>query len=562
MPSLFPPSDFTGVGAGLSAWLKHCDIPDEHLRALLCPKLSDIAPPHRMKDAEAALDRLQWAIDNQQRICLFGDYDVDGTLSASLLTHLLRRLGGDVRVLIAKRFDGGYGLSSQACEDIQALRPNLVVTLDCGSTDHDRIQTLSSLNVETIVIDHHRVPAEPLKAAAFLNPHQPGCDYPFKDLCTAGLAFVIGAALRTRMGQTIDMKYYLPWVALATIADVMPLSHAHTINRALVKHGLQRLSMGEDLPVGLRVMREMRQTSWVLSDDVAFQWAPRINAAGRLGDATTVVNLMLSEDGHEARALAQALEAFNTERKIIERSVTEAALRMAQAQVDEGRDAIVVWGPWHRGVVGIVAARLVSRFELPTLVVALHDGVGHGSGRLPADTIDLYEALHRCRSHLLGYGGHAAAVGLSVTENELEVLRETFCKTCRSLKQDTPLPSSSIGSIRMANRDRSRSSDETNVLIDVDELLWLEPFGFDHPKPRLSIESARVRQTKRFDSGFFRTCLGVNGENIWCVPAFGKAEHAPIPEPGQSLNARGRLRVETWRDELKRVLELESWQVT
>lgn len=390
------------------------------------PSIAGLNSPDAMHDRDAAADRLASAIRNRERIVVFGDYDADGTTSTVILTDVLEALGADVVPVLASRFAGGYGFSMPALERCLALGPRVVVTCDCGSSDHERIALARSRGVDVVVIDHHLVPAEPLPAFAFLNPHRPECGFPYKGMASAGLAFSVAAAVRARIQPKLDMRPYLDLVALGTIGDVAPLDGD---NRRLVRAGLARLGGGECRP-GIAALIEVAGAKRGVpfgARDVSFKLTPRINAPGRLGDPTLALELLRARSAVDARALASAVDRANQDRRSIEARITDEALAQVAAYAgNEPAHAVVASGEtYHRGVVGISAARIAERFLVPAAAIAVEDGMGHGSIRSYAGA-DVHALLGRAKDLLEGYGGHAAAAGFTIRAERIDALREVF----------------------------------------------------------------------------------------------------------------------------------------
>lgn len=430
-----------GLSATLGQALINRGLGDvEAARAFLDPRLSGLTPPVAMADRDAAAARIVRAVRARERIVVFGDYDVDGTTSAALLTHLLLTLGSDVVPVLASRFGGGYGLSDEALARCLAHQPTLIVTCDCGSSDHERLARARLKGVSCVVIDHHLVPDAELPVEAFLNPHRPGCGFAYKGLCSAGLAFSVAAAIRAELDPKLDLREYLDLVALGTIADVAPLDGD---NRRLVRAGLARISQGACRP-GIAALLEAagsRSDVPVGARDVAFKLGPRLNAPGRLGDPTLSLELLLARDPSEARRLASRIELANQERRDVEARVTAAALAQVEAYAGpRPAHPVVAFGAgWHRGVVGIVASRLTERFRVPAIAISVEDGVGHGSARTFAGA-DVHALLGARRDLLLGFGGHAAAAGLTVAEARLSALRDALREVLPTPDERRALP--------------------------------------------------------------------------------------------------------------------------
>jgi single-stranded-DNA-specific exonuclease len=501
----------------------------------LSPVLAGLTPPQSMADRDAAAERLAGAIGSRQRIVVFGDYDVDGTTSAAIVGDVLEALGGDVRTLVANRFDGGYGFSDRALARAIDAGAELIVTCDCGSSDHARISAAKARGLDVIVVDHHLVPKEKLDAVAFLNPHRPECGFAYKGMSSAGLALSIGAAVRERIGKELDLRPWLDLVALGTVADVAPLDGD---NRRLVRAGLDRL-MKAKRP-GIAALREVAHvTSPIGAADIAFRLAPRLNAAGRLGDPSITLELLRTRDLGRARELAKAIEAINDERKAIERRITtEATEQVLEVYGPTPSSGIVVFAEgWNRGVVGITAARLVDRFHRPAVVIALEDGSGHGSGRAP-DGFPLYDAIAACAAELQKFGGHQAAAGLTLDRSRAERFRAAFADASRALQGEfgpAPVPIADV------------CLDGVVFPVPVPRDLWrIEPLGESNPEPLFAIENARIEQAQ---------AVGENGAHLKLrlrvgrevVPAFGYDLGYLAPEIGETAGVLGYVRFDHYR---------------
>ena len=526
-----------GVGAATAQVLLHRGLADEaRAREFLTPRLAGLTPPDAMIDRAVAADRIARAIRSRERIAVFGDYDVDGTTSAAILADVVEALGGDVVALVASRFDGGYGFSPRGLARCLDAGARLIVTCDCGSSDHERIEEARRRGVDVVVVDHHLVPAEPLPALAFLNPHRPECGFPYKGLASAGLALSVGAAVRAALSADLDLRSWLDLVALGTIADCAPLDGD---NRRLVRAGLKLLS--EPRRPGVIALREVARMAPALTSavDVAYRLAPRLNAAGRLGDPSITLALLRSRSPEEARGLAAQIEQLNDERKAVERRTTELAVEQVKDLYGEQPEAgIVAAGEgWHRGVVGITAARLVERFDAPVIAISIDDGVGHGSCRAP-DGFPLHDAVSRCASLLEAFGGHQAACGLSVRADRIDALRAAFADAC----------------VAVAPRGAGRSARLADVCLDgsvfdvprASDLLGLEPIGEANAEPVFALRGARIEQKSAVGSegAHLKLCLRVGRGTLW---AFGYDLGPSIDRLGGSVDALGHVRLDTWR---------------
>ena len=516
------------ISSTLASWLVLAGHHDaEATRRFLSPRLSELTPPHAMLDREAAAERIARAISAHERIAVFGDYDCDGITATAVLTELLRALDADVVPLIAERANGGYGVSPAAVERIHATGATLVVTCDCGSSDHASLAELLRLGVEAVVIDHHLVPDEPLPAVAFLNPQRPGCGFPFKWLASCGLALSVGAAVRARLGRTIDLNGVLDLVAIGTIADVVPLVGD---NRALVRAGLARL--GEAKRPGLRALFELAKLERghaLSADEVAFRIAPRLNAPGRLGSAAVTLELLLERNPERADALAGDVEQKNAERRSIQdRILAEALAEVREERWDDAPAIVIGREGWQQGVVGIVAGRLADELGRPVVVVGFEGGIGRGSVRGPRGS-RLYDALKAVSPVLVRFGGHQAAAGLEVLAPRLAELREGFAAAVLANGPALAANAQAVGLPLAAGDSLAR------VLGD---FALLEPCGEGNPCPELTLE-ARVLRAREVKGGHLKLELELaSGDR---VGAFGVAMGARATALGESVSVTGRL---------------------
>lgn len=441
----------------------------------LNPKLEDLPKPERLNGTREAVERTLRAIRGKEKIAVFGDFDVDGTTSVALFHWFFRAIGESIVPYVPDREREGYGLNVQAIRDLKARGVSLLFTADCGTTNLEEIRFANEQGMDVMVIDHHEVTGPQPEAFVLLNPKKPDSGHPDPVLCSAGLTFHFLTALRAAMreegafaqnGQP-NLRQHLDLVALATVADVVPL---RGVNRVLVHHGLEVLR--KTRKPGLRALMDVSRVGGdrLNSHALAFYLAPRINAAGRLGDATRALRLMITEDPTEAFNLARELHDENARRQAIE----ETVLQEAVAQVDrEARGIVVSSESWHAGVIGIVAARLVERFGRPSILIALKDGVGRGSAR-SVSGLNLVETLASCGDHLLKFGGHRQAAGLSIEADRIPEFRKSFDARVReTLGEDFRLPLRIDAPLNI--RDLQFET--------LDELDRLEPVGEGNARP-------------------------------------------------------------------------------
>jgi single-stranded-DNA-specific exonuclease len=455
------------------------------IRDFLQPRLKNLADPFLLPDMDAAVLRLLRAREQNEPLVIFGDYDVDGVTSTTLLLEVLRPLGWRVDFYLPNRMDEGYGLSADGVENcLKKFPATLLLAVDCGSTAVDTIASLRARGVDTIVLDHHQVSNPAPAAIALVNPqlapeigNRKSEIGNFTELCSAGLAFKLAHALVKR-GREInlpgasafDVRLLLDLVALGTIADIVPLVGE---NRILVSAGLERLNKTER--PGLIALKKVAQSPEKLGVyDVGFQLAPRLNAAGRLESAEDALRLLLARNSDEATPLAQNLDSRNRERQKIERGIVEQVTGVVRSKFNPQTDFVIVEGQllWHIGVVGIVASRVLQEFYRPTIIIGGEGGEWRGSGRSIAG-FDLAAALRECDDLLLRHGGHAMSAGLSIAPDKIDLLRHRLNELARrSLKPEDLQPP-----LRM---DAEVGLDEI-TLESIAELDCLKPTGQGNP---------------------------------------------------------------------------------
>jgi single-stranded-DNA-specific exonuclease len=495
------------------------------------PRLAHLTRPDAMKDRAEAVARLARAVRVKERICVFGDYDADGVTAAALLTDVLRALGGEVVPLLANRFSGGYGLSAPALARVLDTRATLLVTCDCGSSDHERLELVRRAGMDAVVIDHHRVPDGPLPVLAFLNPHRADCGFLYKGLASVGLALSLAAGVRAELGAELDLRRWLDFVAIGTIGDVAPLDGD---NRALVRAGLALIARGGR--PGTRALAAIAGcgTAVPTGEDVSFRLAPRINAPGRLDKPDLALALLLATSDEEAQSVAAEVEEHCTRRKEVERGVVEEALAMLADPALAALPCIVLAKQgWHPGVVGIVAGRLASRFGKPTVVIALDGASGRGSARCPAG-FSVHDALGRSREALLGFGGHHAAAGVEVASDRVGAFRDRFAEACAAM--GVPVP------IRIYDAEARLESGEHPSRITHD-LARFEPCGQANPAPRVAIDDAPVLGVREVRGGHLRVWVDVAGTSLSC---FGAGMGSLAAVLGSRARVIGALRPDTW----------------
>jgi single-stranded-DNA-specific exonuclease len=461
----------------------------EAAREFLSPSLQRLHDPFLMHGMAEAVQRLTRALQNQESIVIYGDYDVDGITATAVLSWFFRDIGVSVPYYLPHRMREGYGLNAEAVRTLANQGTRVLITVDCGITGHQEVQLARRLGMDVIVTDHHQVPPTLPDAVAVLNPHQSACGYPAKELAGVGVAFKLVMALRGWLrqesrwaGKTPNLRRHLDLVALGTIADIAPLQGE---NRILVKHGLQELT--HSAKPGVQTLKQVTHLAEQIIGprQVGFTLAPRLNAAGRLAAAQAGVELLLSEDGTQAERLALYLDSVNRERQLVQAQIyAEAKAAIEGDGGVQSRWAIVLASEhWHPGVVGIVASKLVEEYGRPTVLIGLEGDIGKGSGRSIA-AFHLYNALDACRELLAGFGGHEHAAGLRIHRGQVPRFEESLNRLAReqlSIADCTPrLPIDA--EVRLPEIDDS-------LLQFVEQL---EPFGEGNPQPMLLAHGVEV----------------------------------------------------------------------
>jgi len=445
----------------------------EEVENFLRPRLSSLSDPFLLPQMETAVSRILAALDQHERIVLFGDYDVDGVTSLALLAEMLRAYGGAPELFLPLRMEEGYGLSRESVERcLEQYRPQLLMAVDCGTASVTEIAEFKRRGVDVIVLDHHEPKSALPNCVAILNPKVTQCGMEY--LCSVGVVFKLcHALLKTRPLPGFDLKSKLDLVALGTVADIVPLRGE---NRVLVQRGA--IEIARTLRIGLRKLMQVAGVrAPILPEDIGYRLGPRLNAAGRLSTAEKSLRLLLTQDEGEAAVLAAELDQQNRERQQVETEIFVAATDKINGEFDPARDAAIVAGArgWHPGVLGIVASRIVRKYHRPAIVIGFDEkGIGKGSGR-SIEGLNMVEALNRCADSLDKYGGHEMAAGLAVREENFDRFAERFRSIARELLSEEALQPC----LRL---DHELAFTE----VDVEFLRWhemLQPFGNGNPQP-------------------------------------------------------------------------------
>lgn len=534
-------------------------------RDFLDARLSSLRDPELLPGLPAAAEKIMAAVSAGRRIVIYGDYDVDGMSGTALLYLCLKLLSANVSYYVPNRIDDGYGLNCDALATLADRGAQMVITVDCGVGSVVEAVRARELGLELVITDHHTIGAVLPDAAAIVHPSLPSSNYPFAGLCGAGVAFKLAWALCQRASQSKKvseaMRNYLMQamglVSLGTVADVVPLVDE---NRVLVRHGLTSLRERPGAGVAaLLKLTKLDQKPELSSEDISFMLAPRLNAAGRLGQATLGIELLTTESQERAAALAAYLDELNKSRDSLERSIYLAANKQATEQFDPDGDAALVLAErgWHPGVIGIVAARLAEKFHRPVVMIAL-DALGLKPGIGSARSVpgfNLYSGFEACSEHLVSHGGHAAAAGLKIEESRLDQFRSQFCEFAASELSGT----SGIAELRI-DAEVPFSALTSKVVHDLERLA---PFGHHNPRPLLCTSNVTLSEPpKRIGSGERHLALRLEQHGVrFRAVAFGGGDWAtPLAETGGPISVAFRPQINHFRGRKSVELQVCDWQ--
>ncbi len=451
------------------------------------PTVESINDPFLMDGMEPATYRVIQALTENELITIYGDYDVDGTCSTALLYLFLKELDANVEYYIPKRLTEGYGISAAGVEHIKSRGTSLMIAVDCGITAIEETELVNKLGMDLIICDHHQPKEQIPNAYAVLDPLKPVCNYPFKYLSGAGIAFKLAQGVSERIGKRDLPMQYLDLVALAAAADIVPLIDE---NRTLVSEGIKIINDNPRPGVEALIAKSNIHPGNLNTGQIVFTLAPRINAVGRLGDAERAVQLMITKDKAEALKLAQVLETENYERRKIDVDTFDNALQLVESTIDlkEELSIILHQEAWHPGVIGIVASRLVEKYYRPTIMLTTVDGIAKGSAR-SISNFNIYEALKKCEDLLIHFGGHQAAAGLAVEVDKIEEFKTKFNQIVRETVTEADLfPEVYIDS-------KLKFSEITPKFLRIIDMF--SPFGPGNMRPLFLSEEVSVSGTPR-----------------------------------------------------------------
>ena len=506
-------------------------IEENQIKVFLEPTRNDFYDPFLLPDMEVAVPRIINAIENKEKIVIYGDYDVDGITSISVLKKFLEDRGLEVSEHIPNRLDEGYGLNKEAIDEINKSGCKLMITVDCGISGLEEVEYANSLGIETIITDHHEPLDELPKAIAVIDAKIKTNKYPFNQLAGVGVVFKLIQAISIKLG--LDEKEYLKYldlVCIGTISDIVPLVDE---NRVIAKLGLKLVEVTRN--IGLRTLLDSIGYKKVNSMSVSFGIAPRINACGRMGHADEALKLFLTNDKSEAIALTQKLNDYNKERQDIEKNIFEEALNKINEENIEEKSAIVLGGDnWHHGVIGIVASKITDMYFKPSILICFEDNKGKGSGRsIPG--FDLHKALCETSQYLEKYGGHAMAVGLSLSKDKFEDFKKAFQEYADSKDINEIVP--------IINIDNLITEKELN-LEAVRDLEKLEPFGEANKCPLIAYKNLKIDSIRVLTDGkHMKLTLKTEKNNIITAMGFNMGYRAEEYLIGDRVDIVGTLEI-------------------
>lgn len=459
----------------------------EDIDLFVNPTRKDFYDPFLMPDMEITVNRILKAIENNEKIIIYGDYDADGITSTTVLKNFLEERGLEVGTYIPNRLDEGYGLNKNAIKSIYDQGYRLIITVDCGISGTEEIEYANSLGIETLITDHHE-PTEVLpNALAVVDAKRKDNKYPFNQLAGVGVVFKLIQAISIKLNlEEKEFLKYLDIVCIGTISDIVPLVDE---NRVIAKLGLKLIAQTRN--IGLKALLEVIGFSNIDSSAISFGVAPRINACGRMGNEKVALDLFLSKDYAEAKKLATRLNEYNIERQTIEKQIFDEAVQKVEANEKDKTCVIVGSKGWHHGIIGIVASKITDMYFKPSILVCFEDGEGKGSGRsIPG--FDLHEALMKCEKHLEKFGGHAMAVGVTLKESEFESFKNELEEYAKENEIDKIQPVIKIDS-ELSLKDVSIDS--------VKSLSMLEPYGEANKMPLFLFKNLKINSIRALSEG-------------------------------------------------------------
>lgn len=509
----------------------------EDIRLFLNPTRKDFYNPYLMPDMEKAVQRIEQAIINNEKVLIYGDYDVDGITSVTVLKSFLEERGLKVDEYIPNRLDEGYGLNKPAIKKIAEEKYTLMITVDCGISAIEEVKFANSLGLEVIITDHHEPGEELPLAIAVVDAKRKDNQYPFRNLAGVGVVFKLIQAISQKLN--LDEKEYLKYldiVCIGTISDIVPLVDE---NRVIVKLGLKLVEQTRN--IGLKTILSVSGYQKVDSTTISFGIAPRINACGRMGHQEEALKLFLSKDNNEVNELAQKLNQYNMQRQEKERKIFDEAIKKIEKEGINQNSIMIIDGEnWHHGVIGIVASKITEMYFKPSILLCFEGNEGKGSGRsIPG--FDLHEALTRCNNNLEKFGGHSMAIGLSVNKNNLEDLRQQLDKIAQEKQIDKIVPILKI--------DAEVNLEDINKEI-IESLKELEPFGEENKTPLFVFKNLKIDSIRALSEGkHIKLTLRQDNRNIISAMGFNLGHLTEEYRIGDKVDLVGTLEINKFNGE-------------
>ena len=507
------------------------EMQEDDIKKFLNPTRDDFYDPFLLPDMEQAIERIEQAINNNEKILIYGDYDADGITSTTILIKFFKEIGVEVDKYIPNRLEEGYGINNKALEEIKNRGIDLIITVDTGITANDQVKYANELGLDVIITDHHEPSDEIPKAVAVIDAKRKNNQYPFNQLAGCGIAFKLTQAISIK--RKLDPSKYLKnldIVSIGTISDLVPLVDE---NRVIVKLGLMLVKQTKN--IGLRKLLLKSQLKEVDSTSISFGITPRINAAGRLGNQYDALNLFITEDVKEAERLSEVLNSYNIERQKIGNKIYEEAISQLK---DEEKNCIILGKEdWHHGVIGIVSSKITEKFNKPSILLCFENNIAKGSGR-SVPGFDLYKAISSTKEYLLGFGGHTMACGLSLTVENFEKFKKEITKYIDE-------------NLDISKLEKEIYIDEILTIDDLDieeikELKSLEPFGEENQEPIIMYENVEINGIRTLsENKHLKLSLKKNDKIIDAI-GFNLGELAEKYKIGDTIDIVGNIEINSF----------------
>ncbi len=508
----------------------------EKIFYFLRPALKRIRSPFTLKDINPAIERIASAILKKEKISVFGDYDVDGITATTILYEFLKKANANVSFYIPDRIKEGYSLKKNNIERAASNNIDLIITVDCGSNSFAAVEEANKVGIDVIITDHHEISQKPPDACAIINPKQSRCEFEFKELAGVGVAYYLTIGVRKHLrdigfwnkaNPEPDLKAFSDLVALGTIADIVPLVKE---NRIFVKIGIDRINQG--MRIGIEKLKEVSGIEGKINaEDIAFRLAPRLNAAGRIGNAAVAVELLTAQDEKEANKIAEKLNDLNKIRQETEQKALEKIFSYIHRTPDilKKKALVLIHKEWHEGIIGIMASRIAKRFKLPTMLIAINDETGKGSGR-SVKGIDLYEVLKKCSHYFEDFGGHPMAAGIKIKIENIKKFKADFERIIAEFSESNDM-------VDDLTIDRKLDLDDITQELAL-ELEYLQPFGNANPAPIFLAENVKATNPRIVGKNHRKMLLastGKKGVNFFDAMQFNIDPDSAPPEKFEYL---------------------------